>query len=71
MCQTVLKVQNPCRHGTSILGTTQMIIHKLAKYVSCQIVITAVEKNKQRIEICKSVTISNRVIIEELSDKVN
>lgn len=34
-------------------------------------VIIAVEENKQRVEICERVKILNKVVTEDLSDKVN
>lgn len=48
MYQALLEVPNACLHATSILGTRQMILHKLAKYVLCQIMITAVEEKKEK-----------------------
>lgn len=45
--QALLKVPNACLHATSKLGTKQIIIYKLAKYVLCQIMVTAVEFKKK------------------------
>lgn len=47
MYKALLEVPNACLHATSILGTRQMILHKLAKYVLCQIM-TAVEEKKEK-----------------------